>query len=65
MIMARKKLEQWLKWNRRSRASLARELAVADFTVKRWIRGDHRPSGKLAVEVERVTGIPATDWWAE
>ena len=60
----RKKLAAWLARSRRSRASLAREMGIADYTIKRWLVGIATPSGPLALKLEEVTGIPATEWWA-
>jgi transcriptional regulator with XRE-family HTH domain len=61
----RKRLLDWLTENNRSRCSLARQLDIADLTVRRWLSGENLPNGPLAARLERVTGIPATDWYEE
>lgn len=53
-------LADWLKENKETAAGLARRLKKSRSAVHRIVTGDRKPSAKMAQNIARVTGIPAS-----
>lgn len=50
---------------RKTQAELANDLGVDPSTVSAYEGGSHSPRGATAAAIERMTGIPASHWYAE
>lgn len=64
--MAGTPLIDWRTRAELSQHALAERLGCSQATVSQLERGQRAPSGRLAAEIERLTGgaIPAASWWA-
>ena len=58
-------LKTWLERQTRHRAEIASEIGVSAVSLWRIAEGKQTPRPKIAVAIERVTGIPATYWATE
>lgn len=56
------KLRGWLEEKNLKQADLARALNVTPQSVSGWFRGVTKPDAVCALGIERVTGIPASEW---
>ena len=59
-----KALRSWLATGveGRSQTELARLLAISQPSVSQWLRGTSRPEHHHRIALERIAGIPVTDW---
>lgn len=58
-------LDEWLKRTGHSRAWLAAEVGTSEVSISRVVNGKQTPSLRLAVALERITGIPASKFLRE
>lgn len=58
-------LDDWLKRTGHSRAWLATEANTSEVSISRVANGKQTPSLRLAVALERITGIPASKFLRE
>lgn len=58
-------LDDWLKRTGHSRAWLALEAGTSEVSISRVANGKQTPSLRLAVALEKITGIPASKFLRE
>jgi plasmid maintenance system antidote protein VapI len=57
-----RQVERWLFDNRLEQKDLAKMLDVAPSTICRIINGKGRPTVRVALKLEKKTGIPVSVW---
>jgi DNA-binding XRE family transcriptional regulator len=58
-------LDEWLERTAHTRAWLASEVGTSEVSISRIANGKQTPSLRLAVALERITGIPASRFLRE
>ena len=64
---ARAALVEWMRVTGMSQNEMSRRTGIAQTTIGRWCRGDHRPSIKAALAIQDLTygAVRLTDWVVE
>jgi len=57
-----KKLKKWMADNRYTQTELASATRYAQPTISGVLSGKCQPGGELRIQIERVTGLPASGW---
>jgi len=63
--MTKERMQQRIKAAGLTQTAIARRLGVTTGAVSQWLSGTSRPSLTRAAQIERLTGIPASEWVAD
>ena len=60
----REALNRWMEATGMSQSEVSRRTGIAQTTVGRWCRGEHRPSIRAAMAIEDLTygAVRLVDW---